>query len=272
MIRLGLLGLLVVFGIVGWAFYRALSIENLRVRSGTHAHGTFNEFLLNEVLHAKEFDRPADPVQRDKSDGDFSRLATTYYHRDGPLGRVMEKYNWFAGPPNTYGADARLPASTMGLLARPCGPMPVEALAQLWTEPPVAVLFMQAHAIASYARPQKFYRVIVVESSRGQKYLYRFFKNHVSPAAMMIFDQALAEDGLLCFHTSNRYHDISRDVAVVAQDFGWSAIEALDFGNRDDDVRLKSNWVIVGRRMEHLQFLNLPPPPAGKDGIRWQFR
>ena len=46
-------------------------------------------------------------------EGSLRRLATTYYHRDGPVGRVMEKFNWSPGPPNcnTYHADARILAS-----------------------------------------------------------------------------------------------------------------------------------------------------------------
>lgn len=48
---------------------------------------------------------------------EWSRLATTYYHRDGPVGRVLERFNWFPGPENTYAADARLPAALVGLAA-----------------------------------------------------------------------------------------------------------------------------------------------------------
>jgi hypothetical protein len=45
------------------------------------------------------------------------RVATTYYHADGPVGMVMERLNWFPGYKTdtedkrvTYWADARLPA------------------------------------------------------------------------------------------------------------------------------------------------------------------
>ncbi len=65
--------------------------------------------LIGQVSHGKQFQSPAD----------FSRLATTYYHRSGPVGRVMEAMNWFHGPENTYAADARLSAAQVGLCATP---------------------------------------------------------------------------------------------------------------------------------------------------------
>jgi hypothetical protein len=54
---------------------------------------------------------------------DMTRLATTYYHRECPVGVVMERLNWFPGYKTdgkdgdkrlTYWADARLPMSVVG--------------------------------------------------------------------------------------------------------------------------------------------------------------
>lgn len=103
---------------------------------------------------------------------DLSRLATTYYHRYGPVGAVMERDNWFtapagatakgpslgAGKQNSFHADARLPASIMGLLATPGGNMAgaMGAILDTWSEPPFATIGLGTGTMASYARPFQF--------------------------------------------------------------------------------------------------------------------
>jgi hypothetical protein len=84
----------------------------------------------------------------------YQRQATTYYHRRGPVGRVMEKYNWFPDPDHTYAADARLPASLVGLGQPGLGPWPaLGQLAGACSEPPLAVIGLGTGTMASYARP-----------------------------------------------------------------------------------------------------------------------
>jgi hypothetical protein len=84
---------------------------------------------------------------------DFSRLPTTYYHRFGPAGVIMEKYNWFRdsedgwGPFNTYHADARMPASIVAL-----GVDPMSQLVNAWSEPPYATIGLGTGTMAAYSR------------------------------------------------------------------------------------------------------------------------
>jgi protein-L-isoaspartate O-methyltransferase len=86
---------------------------------------------------------------------DFSRLATTYYHRKGPAGIVMEKFNWFPGPQNTFWGDARMPASLVGQAALTLGTgvMPFGQLVDLWSEPAYATIGLGTGTMASYGRP-----------------------------------------------------------------------------------------------------------------------
>jgi hypothetical protein len=86
---------------------------------------------------------------------DFSRLATTYYHRLCPAGVAMEKFNWHSeGAANTFHADARLPASligtapTLGVMA-----LPLDQFASLWSEIPYATIGLGTGTMASYGRP-----------------------------------------------------------------------------------------------------------------------
>src|SRR5262249_34974211 len=84
-------------------------------------------------------------------DHDFSRLPTTYYHPFSPVGRVMQKFNWFGRDErlNHYDADARTAASLAGLGA--AGPLTQACAA--WSEPPYAAIGLGVGTIAAYARP-----------------------------------------------------------------------------------------------------------------------
>src|ERR1019366_6813845 len=88
---------------------------------------------------------------------DLRRLATTYYHREGPVGRVMEKYNWFPGGPNsnTYWADTRMPASLAASVFADLGTgsLPMTTLVTAWSEPPIATIGLGTGTMASYGRP-----------------------------------------------------------------------------------------------------------------------
>jgi hypothetical protein len=106
----------------------------------------------------------------------LARLATTYYHRDGPVGATMEKLNWFPGliyrdektgkdkleNTVTYWADARLPASLIGNGVPGLGMnMPLPQLVAAWSEPPYATIGLGTGTMASYGRP--FQHVVFYE-------------------------------------------------------------------------------------------------------------
>jgi hypothetical protein len=94
------------------------------------------------------------------------RLATTYYHRRGPVGVIMERFNWFStpflngkksAPQNTYWADARMPASIIAY-----GPDAWSQLINLYSEPPYACVGLGTGTMASYAHPYQhmtFYEI-----------------------------------------------------------------------------------------------------------------
>ncbi len=86
---------------------------------------------------------------------DASRLATTYYHRYGPVGIVMEQYNWFPGRQNTFHADARMPVTMVGQIAAGLGTssLPLGTLVETWSEPPFATIGLGTGTMVSYARP-----------------------------------------------------------------------------------------------------------------------
>jgi hypothetical protein len=111
-------------------------------------HGTTN--------HGTNYVQPMDRSLWGDPNRDFSRLATTYYHRHGPAGVVMEKFCWFHEPLNAYSSDVRLPASLVGLGVTPLAaltPLPTGQLVALWSEPPYAGIGLGVGTLASYGRP-----------------------------------------------------------------------------------------------------------------------
>jgi hypothetical protein len=98
------------------------------------------------------------PKKDDVTRVDLSRLATTYYHRYGPVGVVMERDNWFKGAQNTFRADVRMPATIVGQLAAGIGVtnLPASALVETWSEPPFATIGLGTGTMVSYAHPYQW--------------------------------------------------------------------------------------------------------------------
>ncbi len=96
---------------------------------------------------------------------DLSRLATTYYHRYGPVGFVMERDNWLPGPQNTFWGDARIPTGTVGNILATLGTTPVPyhtLLNAAVSERPYATIGLGTGTMASYCRPYQhltFYEI-----------------------------------------------------------------------------------------------------------------
>jgi hypothetical protein len=201
------------------------------------------------------------------------------------------------------------------LLARPAGLLPIEPLGQLWSEPPIGVLFLQAASAASYVHPyqtidfyernlevvslfapgspkrvfymldnaaqrganvrivegneidnlrkgpKKFYRVLIVETGRTHSSLFAHVRANVSSRALQVYEDAITDDGIICYHTSNfHYPELTDDVMKMAKRAGFASVRALDSTTRDDIAHNDSHWVMVARRAQDLQFLTAPPP------------
>lgn len=145
--------LLVLFGVALVTMYAVNQIVegNVIVRDSKDGDGTLRRLLVNETVQAGQYLPPPDP--RDwKTTKDLSRLPVTYYHPEGPVGAALAKFNWDRGIANAWRADARLPASLVGL-GWTAGPLPSGPLVAPWSEPPLAAMPIKAGAVAAYARP-----------------------------------------------------------------------------------------------------------------------
>jgi hypothetical protein len=124
----------------------------LRVLEGTEKTNAgpveFNYLMHGTTYHGRNY------IAK-KGSENLSRLATTYYHRFGPVGVVMEQYNWFPSSQNKWYADARMPATQVGLAVASLGVgnLPMASFVDLWSEPPYATIGLGTGTMASYARP-----------------------------------------------------------------------------------------------------------------------
>jgi hypothetical protein len=115
------------------------------IEGKTYFSAAYTYLMHGTTHHGLNYQRPKG----------LRRLATTYYHRKGPTGIIMERLNWFPGPQNTYWADARLATSFAALGGSGLGVtnLPVEQIAAAWSEPPYATVGLGTGTMASYGRP-----------------------------------------------------------------------------------------------------------------------
>ena len=180
--------------------------DNTIFTSGNLKITRHQERVEDEILPRLSFQRDRIMFGDCIDDAKYRRMPMTYYAPQGPLGMVLQKFNWFPGPANTYYADARLPAS----LVAQGFPIGLESLLSqlgvVWSEPPVAVLGMEIGTPASYARPfQQFHffeptkAVIDVSDGKEKRFFHYIPDARARGAAISIFHgsprQQLAKHG-----------------------------------------------------------------------------
>lgn len=315
----------------------------------------YTQLVHGHILHGQNY-KLNDEKDRGNPAKDFTRYPTTYYHKHGPIGRMMDTFNWFRDPVegNTYHSDARMPAAILGQLAgNGFGPLPFGALVETWSEPPCATIGLGTGTMASYGRPFQhvhiyeidnhvrrlsfpnkklgyFNRLEIpsIEAERTRAYFtylidavdrgsavqvlmgdarlrmalpyanyytntdrgggpelfYKMmvvdaFSSDAIPAhlitkeAIQMYFEHLAEDGVLCLHTSNRYVRLPKVIADVAEELKLSALRGHDAPADAVQQKLRgfstSEWVMVARKREYLR--KLTPPPGGQNmgGAYW---
>ncbi|MBI2805885.1 MAG: hypothetical protein HYX68_12970 [Planctomycetes bacterium] len=265
------------------------------------------------------------------------RYPTTYYHRKGPVGRVMRNLEWFPlpafnlrqGGPDVWlqrnrdnaKDDARIAASLVGLSA-PLGiaSLPMAPIAGGWSEPPFACVGLGTGTLFTYAHPYQWVDAYeldpaIIRLSEGERPTFHYFQSakkrgvqatlvpgdgrrsltkprreqfyHVifvdafnsdavpvhllTQEAVAVYFQNLAPDGVVCFHTSNRYVDLNRVLESVAKKLRVVS-RPLQYSARPDEVEpllFSSEWTVLARNQRALDrwtrsdaFEKLNPPPV----------
>jgi hypothetical protein len=161
--------------------YRARSYFGL-IKVSTHPGklGPSRSMIHGHIDHGMNFLKP-DEKDWGNPDKDYSRLATTYYHRWGPAGIVMEKFCWFHEEENHFHTDARICASLLGAGSTPFGAtLPVDQIAALWSEPPYATIGLGTGTMASYARPYQHMHYYEIDNTVKRLSLQRSWKPDIT--------------------------------------------------------------------------------------------
>ena len=84
----------------------------------------------------------------------------------------------------------------------------------------------------------------------------------ITREAMNVYLDKMKEDGLLCFHISNRHLDLKPVLYNLMQDRGLAAIYQSDDLEDDSDstelmAKTSSTWVVLARKSEYLDQLRM---------------
>jgi hypothetical protein len=268
---------------------------------GTNSPDTWYTYLMHgTTYHGQNYQTPQG----------LRRLATTYYHRLGPVGAIMDHFNWFKDRINFYHSDARLPTSVVGAGAV----SPLAQLVSAWSEPAYATIGLGTGTMASYARPyqqitfydidqhivnfsipppgrEMFFNYLHDAKARGAKtevimgdarlsmaeelperatffhkrdnYYHAIivdaFSSDAIPVhliteeAIRMYFSKLAEDGVLCVHTSNRHVELIKPVADIAAALKLKYRVGHDLGEHTRDETgdrrgwFTSEWIMLAR-------------------------
>jgi hypothetical protein len=99
--------------------------------------------------------------------------------------------------------------------------------------------------------PTKFYHILVVDTSRGHPGVPS--KELLTTEAMQAYFNALADDGILCVHTSSRDFRLEEIVAATAHSQGLANLHIHDGIFDSDTGHYTSDWILIARRPQALE-------------------
>jgi hypothetical protein len=99
-----------------------------------------------------------------------------------------------------------------------------------------------------------FYQIIVVETYKLP--VSGIHTELMTKEGLKMLMTKVRDDGIVCFHTSNRYYELAPIIASAARDLKYACLVGRDRGF--DKYRYTSEWVMVARDKEHLAHLTAP--------------
>lgn len=209
----------------------------------------------------------------------------TYFHRDGPIGQVF----------STLGSAGLSPA-TVGVVGLGAGSM------ACYREPGQAWTFYEIDpTMERIARDPAYFRylpdcaadaAVVIGDARlslqdaadGKYDLFVLdaFSSDAIPMhllsreALALYETKLAPNGVMAFHISNRTLDLLPILARLAEDAGLAGRYQnyiMPHVGYEDDYKVGSQWVVLGRSEEDLAFLGSSsdlPKAEDAQGTGWR--
>jgi hypothetical protein len=236
-------------------------------------------YLMKTDTHfGLQFLKPKNPDDVGKPDKDFSLRPTCYHHERSPVGIVMSTLKGKTAPPF---AVVGMHIGAMAAYAKPgqevdffeSNPKVIALSLPKKGEPyftflqdarkrgaKVRVFPGQQRETLAEKAPQKHYQVIVVEVELRDR-LDDVYVELMTREGMALLLDKLADTGILCYHISNRYFEMTPVLADVAGVLGLAVRHSFDRAPDsvlDSPEHFQSEWVMVARKKDQLS--KLPPP------------
>ncbi|HTU18886.1 MAG TPA: hypothetical protein VMG10_12575 [Gemmataceae bacterium] len=251
----------------------------------------YRRLVHGTTLHGKQFVCPED--RRDEP--------LTYYHRTGPIGEVMMVYNSDDTPVEKMNfAVIGLGTGTMAAYARPGqhltfydidpivkrlsfdeaqrsgGPFPYFTFVQDARDRGAKLDLVMGDARLTMERQHlkdsDKYGVMVIDAFSSDAIPIHL----ITLEALDVYLDKLSENGLLCFHISNRHLDLRPVLYNIARERGLAAIYQSDDHDKDPRStallgKFSSTWVVLSRSPERLRpLLDLNDWEGEREAIRNQ--
>jgi spermidine synthase len=185
----------------------------------------------------------------------------TYYHREGPLGQVFEKFS------GQEVAVVGLGTGSMAGYAKPGEHWTFyeidPAVVRIASDPRYFTFLKDAPAkvrvVLGDARlkledaPDGIYDLIVLDAFSSDAIPVHL----VTKEALELYLAKLADNGIIAFHVSNRYLDLEMVLGDLAHDAGlFSLVQEMKVGMADqEEFKRNSTWVVMARKAGDLKGL-----------------
>jgi hypothetical protein len=238
----------------------------IEIKTDTRDGKTFSYLLYNRVYLGRQY-------HKSENEPDLPRLPTTYFHDKSPIGLVLKDAKTFpkkaeppvmvlgmdvgtlaayAQPGQTFHFTERVP--TFVKLSLPDkGEKRYFSFVQDAMDRGAKVKIFEGEPREMLEKhgKDKFYKVIVVETYKLP--VIEVHKELLTKEGLQLLMSKLTDDGIVCYHTSNRYYQLAPIIASAARELKLACIVGKD--DEPGVFRFSSEWVMVARSEKHLAHL-----------------
>ena len=248
--------------------FKAPGIE---VKTGQSDGKDYSYLLYNRVYLGRQY-------HKSQKGPNLHRLPTTYFHDKSPIGLLLKDEKAFppkdAPPVMVLGMDV----GTLAAYAHPGQTfhftervptfvklsLPDKGKERYFTfvqdaldrGAKVKIFEGEPRTMLEKHGPDKFYKLIVIETYKLP--VIEVHKELLTKEAIQMMMGKLRDDGILAFHTSNRYYQLTPIIASAANELKLAHVVGKDsgyYGEMKNDFRYASEWVMVARNEKVLEDL-----------------
>jgi hypothetical protein len=230
----------------------------IRVSEELRGAFPYRKLMHGTTLHGMQF-----------IDEELRTTPLTYYHRTGPIGLVFETYN----------KDASRPVGLIGLGTgtMACYGLPNQKMTFYDIDPIVKQISFDTDKYFSFVADARArgvdldlilgdarltlarndlsdekdrYGILVVDAFSSDAIPIHL----ITKEALAMYLTKVREDGLICFHISNRYLTLKPVLANLAKDAGLSLLHMSDTADNAAG-KSASQWVVFARKPQYLKAL-----------------